>query len=115
MNSLEALVALAISKGVDLDVWEDAERIDLHWIERTSGAPGSGAEMLGLLCDYADRTNRRVILQVARNATLEAYYSQWGFEYMEDEEVPDHYPDWPEIMLRPPKQTATSCGRRVCA
>lgn len=100
-TSLEKIVNAAARLGVELDVWEDDERIDLHRIDRKEGKPGTGAQVIQLLCDYADRTNRLILLQ-PENLDLVPYYAQWGFDYIDADELEDYYPDWDDMMVRHP-------------
>lgn len=100
-TSLDQIVAFATRLGVDLEVWEDDERIDLHWIERRGGQPGAGAEVMQQLCAYADHTRRFILLQVA-NDSLAAYYAQWNFDELDADEMEDYFPDWDDILIRRP-------------
>ena len=100
--TLDAIKAEATRLHVDLDAWEDDERIDLHWIERKRGSnPGDGAKIMALLCRYADQTHRFIILQIGEER-LGAYYAAFGFEDYDDD-LPDQFPDWEgDVMIRYP-------------
>ena|ERR1041385_217359 len=101
-QSLDAVKAEAARLRVELEVWENDDRIDLHWIEREAGSPpGSGAKVMELLCQYADQTGRFILLQVG-DEKLAAYYAQFGFDDY-DEELDDDFPDWEgDVMIRRP-------------
>ncbi len=92
--------------GLKVEMWEDEERVDLHWIERLPGTPaGAGAEAVEMLCNYADENHKPILLQV-ENEALAVYYEQFGFVEADEDEWEDHWPDWDidDSMIRYPER-----------
>lgn len=101
--SMAAIESTAKNFGIELDIWENDERIDLHWIARKGAKKGSGAIIIQMICDYADQTAKFILLQV-ENDELGVYYSAWGFDDIDDDELEDNFPDWDDILIRYPQR-----------
>jgi hypothetical protein len=79
-NELDALIAKAAEQGVTLRAHAYPDVIDLDFIARKSGQPGSGAAVMTELCQLADRHGVQITLYVASyDPKLEAYYEDFGF------------------------------------
>lgn len=100
-KGLAKLETLARKRGVDLDLENHGDRIQIVWLDRSSSPKGTGAEVMQMVCDYADRAQRRLVLSVWEGEPkLIAFYQRFGFEMTGD---PDE--DEP-IMEREPKGKA---------
>ena len=88
----------ATQLGVALDAWEDFDRIDLHWLARQPGAAvANSAHVMDMLCAYADRTQRFILMQVESES-----YALWGFVALPEMQAEDYFPKWQQTMIRRP-------------
>jgi len=95
---LDRITDEAAQLGVALDVWEEVDRIDLHWFARQPGsAVASSGHIMDLLCAYADHTQRFILMQVETES-----YVPWGFVALPVAQAEDYFPRWNQTMIRRP-------------
>lgn len=86
---------------MDLEVMIDFDSIYLQDIRRNSAPKGSGAEIIKMICRYADENQHDIFLD-AENGSEELieYYAQFGFRLDQnvveamDEEGEDYAGPW---------------------
>jgi hypothetical protein len=81
-SQLDQIEAEAIKAGVKLRLGLVGKRgIDLLFIQRESGAPGSGATVMTNLCQFADKHRASIsVYAYEANPSLMDYYRRFGFE-----------------------------------
>jgi hypothetical protein len=78
----------AAQHGVELMLSERSNYIAVQWIKRRSGEPGSGADVMRMVCRYADSRGLPIMLSVIDAPSLEAYYESFGFKGSPDPMFP---------------------------
>lgn len=69
----------AARQGVELMLSERGSYIAVQWIKRHSNTKGSGAEVMKMVCRYADENGLIIMLTVIDAPSLEQYYEGFGF------------------------------------
>lgn len=89
-TDLQRLVGRAKRAGVELCLRDDPRHISLLWISRgrnhsvPTAPKGRGAQIVWLLCRYADKRRRQVWLEVIDGPKMVRYYRQFGFQVSRD-------------------------------
>lgn len=89
---------LAAQHGVELMLSERGKYLAVQWIKRHTHDKGAGADVMKIVCRYADSRGLPIMLSVIDAPNLETYYEQFGFKGMPDPFFPAEVE-----MTRPPK------------
>ena len=79
ISELLEIELLAAQHGVELMLSERSTYIAVQWIKRHTTDKGAGADVMRMVCRYADQRGLSIQLTVLDAPTLENYYSQFGF------------------------------------
>jgi hypothetical protein len=98
ISELLEIEMTAAQHGVELILSERSTYIAVQWIKRHTTEKGAGADVMKMICRYADKHNRPIMLSVIDAPSLEAYYEGFGFTGRPDPLFPVEVE-----MTRPPK------------